>query len=100
MQDQKTFLVVTAIVNKENAAELPTYLEQVKPLFGKYGAQPVGSFKTIKKIAGDESPEMVSISAFESVEAIETLVNSEEFKSLAELRARVFSKLNLVISQS
>ena len=99
MTNNNAILVINAIVNKENMAELPTYLEGIKQVFGKYGAKPVARYKTVEQLAGEDSPEMVSISSFENVEAIQTLIKSEEFRALSELRARVFSKLNIMTCQ-
>lgn len=99
MENSKALLVVNAIVNKENMSELPQYIQGIGPVFAKNGGKPVGQYKTIEQIAGEDSPEMVSIVEFENAETIRNLVNSEEFQALSELRSRVFSKLNLVISQ-
>ncbi|MDX2359183.1 MAG: DUF1330 domain-containing protein [Crocinitomicaceae bacterium] len=97
MEDQKAIMVITAIVNKENIAELPSYLEQIQSIFGKNGARPVGRYKTMQDLAGTDSPEIVSITEFDNAEIIKAMVESDEFTDLAELRARVFSKLNLMI---
>ena len=100
MNDQKTTLVITAIVNKSNMAELPFYLEQIQPIFANNGAKPVGRYKTVENISGIDSPDIISIFEFDSPETVNTMVESEEFTGLAELRERVFSKLNLVICVS
>ena len=64
MSNQKAFLVVTAKVNKENMEDLKSYLEQVGPLTGKFGGQPVAKYKTIQEIAGEQNPELISITEF------------------------------------
>jgi uncharacterized protein (DUF1330 family) len=61
MSDTKAFLVINAIVNKENMADVKTYLESILPLFGKKGGKPIARHKTIEQLAGDESPEMIGI---------------------------------------
>ena len=45
MEDSKTFLVITAIVNKQNIAEVPEYLGSVMKIFGQNGGKPVGRYK-------------------------------------------------------
>jgi hypothetical protein len=35
MSNTKTFLVINAIVNKENMADVKTYLESIMPVFAK-----------------------------------------------------------------
>lgn len=100
MEDSKTFLVITAIVNKQNIAEVPEYLGGVMKIFGQNGGKPVGRYKTINSLIGEDSPEMMAIIEFDNPETIENMVKGEAFNALAELRARVFSKLNMIISQN
>ena len=100
MEANKTFLVITAVVNKQNIAEVPEYLGSVMQIFGQNGGKPVGRYKTINSLVGEESPEMMAVIEFSSPKIIEDLVQGEEFNSLAEQRARVFTKLNMIVSQS
>ena len=100
MEDRKTFLVISAIVNKQNIAEVPEYLGSVMKIFGQNGGKPVGRYKTINSLIGEDSPEMMAIIEFDNPETIENMVKGEAFNALAELRARVFSKLNMIISQN
>jgi uncharacterized protein (DUF1330 family) len=97
MTEDKAILVITAIINKENMGDLPTYLAAVGPIFGKNGGVPVGKYKATNQLAGEEGSDIVSIMQFPNSEIIKTIVNGEDFKALAELRARVFSKLNMTI---
>ena len=100
MEDKKTFLVITAIVNKQNIAEVPEYLGSVMKIFGQNGGKPVGRYKTINALVGEESPEMMAVIEFDNSETIEDMVKGKAFNALAEQRARVFTKLNMVISQN
>jgi len=100
MEDSKTFLVITAIVNKQNIAEVPEYLGSVMKIFGQNGGKPVGRYKTINPIIGEDSPEMMAIIEFDNPKTIENLIKGEAFNALAEQRARVFTKLNMIISQN
>jgi uncharacterized protein (DUF1330 family) len=100
MDESKTFLVITAIVNKQNIAEVPEYLGSVMQIFGQNGGNPVGRYKTINSLVGEESPEMMAVIEFDSPKTIEDMVKSEAFNSLSEQRARVFTKLNMIISQN
>ncbi len=100
MESNKTFLVITAIVDKQNIAEVPEYLGSVMQIFGQNGGKPVGRYKTINSLIGDQSPEMMAVIEFESAKIIEDMVNGEAFKALAGQRARVFTKLNMIISQN
>ena len=100
MEAKKTFLVITAIVNKQNIAEVPEYLGSVMQIFGQNGGKPLGRYKTINSLLGEESPEMMAVIEFDSPNIIKDMVNGEAFTSLAEQRARVFTKLNMIISQN
>ena len=100
MEESKTFLVITAIVNKQNIVEVPEYLGSVMQIFGQNGGKPIGRYKTINSLVGDESPEMIAVIEFDSPKSIEDMVNGEAFNALAEQRARVYTKLNMIISQN
>ena len=100
MEGNKTFLVITAIVNKQNIAEVPDYLGSVMQIFGQNGGNPVGRYKTVNSLVGEESPEMMAVIEFDSPKTIEDMVKGDAFNALAEQRARVFSKLNMIISQT
>ena len=99
-QEKKSVLIINAIVNKERMAELSTYLGTVMQVFGKNGGKPVARFKTIENLLGDDSPEMTAIIEFPNDEVIKELMESEDFKALADVRARVFSKLNMLIGET
>ena len=98
METTNALLVITAIVNKENMAELPTYLGSVMEIFGKNGGKPVGRYKTTNLLVGEDSPEMMAIIEFSDAQTIQNLVQSDEFNALADMRARVFNKLNMMVS--
>ena len=100
MKDQKGIMVITAIVNKANIDELPSYLEQIGSIFGKNNARPMGRYKAFQNLAGTDSPEIISIFEFDNIDTINIMVQSDEFTGLANLRARVFSKLNMIICTS
>ena len=100
MEESKTFLVITAIVNKQNIVEVPEYLGSVMQIFGQNGGKPIGRYKTINSLVGDESPEMMAVIEFDSPKSIEDMVSGEAFNALAEQRARVFTKQNMIISQN
>jgi uncharacterized protein (DUF1330 family) len=97
MSEMKTILVLNAIINKENMAELPTYLGGVMPIFAKHGGKLIGKYKTVQQLAGEESPEIIAIHEFPNAEVINNMINGNDFEAFADLRAKVFTKLNMVI---
>lgn len=97
MSNSKTFLIINAISNKNNMSDVTLYLKSIMDVFGKNGGKPIARYKTIEKLVGDESPEMIAIVEFSSTERIKKMLNGKDFKSLADLRASAFTKLNIVI---
>ena len=97
MTENKTILIINAITNKENMADVKTYLESIMPVFGKNGGKPVARYKTIEQLVGDESPEMIAIVEFPSTEIIKQMINGADFLALSDIRARAFTKLNIMI---
>ena len=97
MSENKTFLVMNAIVNKENMAELQDYLSSAMLVFGKNGGKPVGRFKTAEQLLGKDAPEMTAIIEFPDADTVKGMVKGEAFMALSEVRERVFSKLNMMI---
>ncbi len=97
MSNTKTYLVINAIVNKENMVELKTYLESIMPVFGKNGGKPIVRYKTFEQLVGEDSPEMIGIMEFPNGDKIKQMINGEDFLALADLRAKAFTKLNMMI---
>lgn len=94
---QRTVLVINAVVDEEHKSELKGYLSQMMQIFKENDGTPLGRYKTIEKIKGSQAPEMIAMISFENVETIKTMLNGNKYKSLSELRERVFSDLKIVI---
>ena len=92
-----TVLVINAVVDEEHKSELKGYLSQMMQIFKGYDGKPLGRYKTIEKIKGSQTPEMIAMISFENVETIKTMLDGNKYKSLSELRERVFSDLKIVI---
>jgi len=97
MSEEKSFLLINATANKDNMADLKTYLGSIMPVFGKNGGKPIGRYRATDQLLGDNGPEMVALIEFPSSEAIKTMVESDDYKALGELRQKAFTKLNLTI---
>ena len=78
MLKSKTSLVINAIINKENMAEVQSYLGKIMPVFETNGGKPVGRYKTIQKLTGNDASEMVAIIEFPSTEVINQMINGYE----------------------
>ena len=92
-----TVLVINAVVDEEHKSELKGYLSQMMQIFKEYDGKPLARYKTIEKIKGSQAPEMIAIVSFENAEIIKTMLDGNKYKSLSELRERVFSVLKIVL---
>jgi uncharacterized protein (DUF1330 family) len=97
MEEAKTLLVINAIVDKQNMAKLQEYLGSVMQVFGKNGGKPIGRYKVVEDLEGENSPEMIAMIAFKDTQTIRDMINGEDYQGLEEARSKVFKKLNLVI---
>ena len=98
MNEDKAFLIINAIADKENTEAMQAYVGKIGPVFEKNGGKFIAKYKVTEQLAGEQGPEVMAIAEFPNNEAIKEMVNSEDFKALAELRAKAYSKLNLMIS--
>ncbi|MEP0131885.1 MAG: tannase/feruloyl esterase family alpha/beta hydrolase [Eudoraea sp.] len=57
--EQHSYLVINAIVNKENKAELHDYLDKTLQVFKANGGKPIGKYKAIQSLGG-EGPSWVN----------------------------------------
>ena len=94
---QRTVLVINAVVDEEHKSELKGYLSQMMQIFKENDGTPLGRYKTIEKITGSQAPEMIAMISFENAETIKSMLDGDKYKSLSELRERVFSDLKIVI---
>ena len=95
--EPNSYLVINAIVNKENKAELSEYLDKTMQVFKANGGKPIGKYKAVESLGGEGSPEMIAIIAFPDDQKIKEVMNSKDFENLGELRSRVFDKLTLIL---
>ena len=100
MNENRSVLMITAIVNKDNMSELQDYLNNVLQVFSKNGGKPVARYKTAESLLGEDAPEMAAFIEFPNADTIKNMISGDEFKALSDARARVFSKLNMLICES
>ena len=100
MSTGKTFLLIHATPNPENMDLMQEYLSKMMPVFGKNQGEMVSRFKVTEQLVGDGHTKMVAVLSFPDPETVRTLVASNEYKEHAELRAKVFLKLELLLSES
>ncbi|MDC1068972.1 DUF1330 domain-containing protein [Candidatus Kapabacteria bacterium] len=93
----RPILVINAVVDKEHKSELGEYLSQMMQIFKDHGGKPLGRYKTIEKLKGSHNPEMIAMVSFGDVNTIKNMLDSDKYKSLSDLRERVFSELDIIV---
>ncbi|MDX8409434.1 MAG: DUF1330 domain-containing protein [Mariprofundales bacterium] len=100
MSESKATLVVTAIPNPEAMGDMQTYLTRVGPLLMSHGGSMIYRGKTNKAVVGDVTFGMLLVMGFDSVETIEKLFATPEYKELIPYRNKGFKKMDVVISSA
>jgi uncharacterized protein (DUF1330 family) len=77
MRENQTVLVINAIINNANVAEVQAYLSSVRQVFRKYGGKPAARFKTAEQIAGTDAPEMIAIIEFPDSDTIKGMIEGK-----------------------
>ena len=98
MSDTQATLVVTATPNPDGKEDMQTYLARVAPILQNHGGQIAFRGKTVKPITGDVAFGVLLVMHFESVEVIEKIFESAEYKELIPFRDKGFNKIDIVIS--
>ena len=92
-------LVITATVNPSEKEALAFYLEEVGKLYQKVGAKPVSKYKFTQTLIGDYTPSLTSIMSFQSIDSLNQVFESKEYKEILPYREKAFSKLEAYISE-
>jgi uncharacterized protein (DUF1330 family) len=100
MSDAPAFLVITSTPNPEKMDELQSYLHQAMPVLMSGGGKPVGRYKVTEQVAGQDGPKTVAILEYPSAQAIRDVISGDDFNALNALRAEVFLRLDLMISEA
>jgi uncharacterized protein (DUF1330 family) len=98
MLNQEVFMIINATPNENKMKEFQEYNTKIMPVFMSAGAEPIGRYKTIAKLKGENFPSAVAVLKFKNEETVKTVMASKEFNALAGLRAEVFASLNIMIS--
>jgi uncharacterized protein (DUF1330 family) len=100
MSDTPAYLVITSTPNPEKMDELQSYLHQIMPVLMFGGGKPVGRYKVTEQVAGQDGPKTVAILEYPSSQAIKDMISGDGFNALNALRAEVFLRLDLMISEA
>jgi uncharacterized protein (DUF1330 family) len=100
MSEERAFLLIHATPNPDNMNLMPEYLSKMMPVFGKFQGEMINKFKVSEQLVGEGQTKMVAIVSFPKAELIQSFVKSDDYKEHTELRAKVFTKLELMLSQA
>ncbi len=90
-------LIINAIPNPENMEKVQEYLSKIMPLFVQNGGAKIERYQAIEQLMGNSGIKMVGIFSFPDIENVKTMMASNEFSALSELRASAFKQLDLII---
>ena len=99
MSEAKAFLVINATPNPENMSLLPEYLSGMMPVFGKFQGEMLSKYKVSEQLVGNGQTKMIAIISFANTQNAKAVIESDEYKALAELRAKVFTNLDIMLSE-
>ena len=95
---EKTTLVVTAAPNPKEMESMQEYLKGVMPLLTAAGGKLVKRLKVDDVINGHPSG-MVLVMDFDSLDAIKSMFESDEYAALVPVRDRGFAQMNILLTQ-
>lgn len=96
--DQKATLVVTAVPNPDEMASVQEYLQGVLPLLVGAGGTSIHRLKTNRVVDGRPAG-MALIVDFESLEAVTSIFESDEYRALVPVRERGFAEMNILLTE-
>lgn len=91
-------LVVTAIPNPENMAEMKTYMEKAGSLAAPLGGGAPNRMKVTEVVNGDPTA-IVLVMDFPSKTALSAYFASDEYQSLIPGRSRGFKSINIWVAE-
>ncbi len=100
LSDTPAFLIITSTPNPEKMDLMPTYVQQVMPVLMSGGGKLVGRYRGVEQVWGSDGPKAVAILEYPSAQAIKDVVASDGFTALNDLRAEVFLRVDLMISET
>lgn len=90
-------LIINAIPNPENMEKVQEYLSKIGPVFAQNGGEKIEQYQVIERLIGTSGIKMIGVFSFPNIENIKTMMASNEFSALSELRANAFNQLDLFI---
>lgn len=90
-------LIVMTTLDPNEPEALNEYLAVAGPLTENAGAKLLERHETTKVIHGESVAQFIMILEYPSVEAIETLFDSQEYKSIIKARDKAFTSYQVAI---
>ncbi|MFT5682313.1 MAG: hypothetical protein ACI8RZ_003231 [Myxococcota bacterium] len=92
-------LIVTAIPNPENMADVKAYQQGAGPLFAPLGGGTANRMKVSEVLHGDGAA-IVLVQEFPDEEKLSAVFASDEYQALIPVRSRGFKSINIWIAGS
>ena len=96
---EKITVISSVVLNPDGAEAMQGYLAGVGPLTAAAGGENLQRYKLTKAIAG-EPFSITSTVEFPSMEAAESLFESEAYKALIPLTEKAFKRMNVAIVEN
>ena len=100
MSDASAYLVITATPNPAKMEQLKSYLQQIMPALAAGGGRPVGRYRTTEQVGGSDGPKTIAVLEYPSAQAIRDVASSDGYNALNDLRAEVFLRVDLMITEA
>lgn len=97
MTNEKSLMIVNAVLNPNEKEAFAYYSEQSGPLFRNAGGKLLGKYKIAESIIGNKKLHVVVVMEFLSSQAILDVFESEAYKKLLHYREKAFSELEVFI---
>ena len=100
MEEARTYLLINTIPNPENMAGFQLYLSKIISIFMNAGGKNLGRYKTTEQVMGTSGIKASAVFEFPSAEVIKTMLVSEEFNALNQLRSEAYKQVDLLICEA
>jgi uncharacterized protein (DUF1330 family) len=96
MSDTPSFLVVSSILKPEKVGLLHEYMGRALPALMSTGGKPIGRYRAIEQLLGDDGPTLVAILEFPTSQAMRDALASDAFHAIDEMRDEIFERIDLM----
>lgn len=93
-------VIAVVTIDENEPRALAHYLETTAPLLAKAGARIMSRFEAVDTLVGPRWPRTIMIVEYPSLEAVNSVFQSEQYLSLAPIRDKAFSSYEVHIAEA